>query len=121
MQTFTRLIIQMTHPMTKNSDEIAFEEWFKEFSYSEYPFTEEEWEVFKKDSLSMKRARSGWQAAIAHERKRSEKLVKALKDIEHTKFIFMTKRGVPKFISEHVEKALQEYQAREEWIQLNNV
>jgi hypothetical protein len=100
--------------MTKNSDEMAFEEWVA----SEDTCEKDGREGYFANNNNFTRdywiAEKAWQAAIALERKRSAKLVKALKDIEHTKFIFMTKRGVPKFISEHAEKALQEYQVREE-------
>jgi hypothetical protein len=62
-------------------DKEAFENWFKDFSFKQYPFTEEEWEVFKEDSLSLLRSRDGWQAALEYERERSNKLVELLEDI----------------------------------------
>jgi hypothetical protein len=125
--------------MTKNSDEMAFEEWLKS----------KHW--LGDDRAKMDWCKEAWQAAIshfdsttnrftgckcklyeserskmieakrdkalndlAHERKRSEKLLKCLEALSHVEYVFMTKRKVPKIIGEHVKQALQEYQAREE-------
>lgn len=49
-----------------NTNEMAFEEWFNDESLYGYP----------KSILN-----ECWQAAIAHERKRSEKIVKCLEEI----------------------------------------
>lgn len=55
--------------MTKNSDEMAFEEWFKN-----YVCNLPTWYIPLPDELVFD-MKTSWQAAIAHERKRSERLL----------------------------------------------
>lgn len=56
------------------TNEELFEEKFKEYSLSEYPFTKEEWDIFWKDSLSRKRFEAGFLAACEVKDKELERL-----------------------------------------------
>jgi hypothetical protein len=94
--------------MTKNSDEMAFEEWVASEDTCEKDGREGYFANKNNFTRDYWIAEKAWQAAIAHERKRSEKLVECMNKILECESIFNTAWNY-----DQIKKALQEYQARE--------